>query len=574
MIDRATDYARRVVSGDVSAGKLHYLACKRHLDDLSRQGTEDFPYVWRPEESERRIDYAEKLTIIEGFKPKPLKLYGFQTFDVGCTFGWYNSKGFRRFRERYKSVARQHGKSLEQGILGTNIAAFSGYRFGQLYTAATKKRQAKIVWGEMAKFIKADHDLAEYFEVKEYKSLITAVNTQCTIEALSKEAGLDDGFRPLFASLDELHQMRDNGVYKALVNGTRNMPETLISMITTRGKDVNSFAYEMDSMCVQILLGTVSMDHMFVDIFCLDDGDDPFDESVWVKSNPIMANTEDGMEELRREAAKARAMGGSELADYLCKCMNMWVESTDDTFIPSEQIERAKSGLTLEDFRGERCWVGVDLSKGGDLTSVSIEFEIDGADSVAVFSHSFMPRGRLAEHIRSDIAPYDLWERQGLLTALGGPGEFRTDYHAVVKWLHDTVCEYELEIQAIGYDEHNADAFLVDLEAYGVPLIKVTQSARNLNDATVDVQLIAKSGKLAIERGNELLTWSIANARIVRNSFGEEKIDKVGGKKSSRRIDPVDAFIDAHYARIVMRESERVDVNAEMEKYLKAQGWA
>lgn len=573
MIDRATDYALRVVSGDIPAGKLHRLACKRHIDDLARQDTEGFPYIWRPEESERRIDYAEKLTIIEGFEPKPLKLYGFQAFDIGCTFGWYNMKGYRRFRERYKSVSRQHGKSLEQGIIGTNIAAFSGYRFGQLYTAATKKRQAKIVWGEMAKFIEADRDLAEYFEVKEYKSLITAVNTRCTIEALSKEAGLDDGFRPLFASLDELHQMRDNGVYKALVNGSRNMPETLISMITTRGKDINSFAYEMDSMCVQILLGAVSMDHMFIDIFCLDEDDDPFDESVWIKSCPIMATTEEGMEELRREAAKARAMGGMELADYLCKCMNMWVESTDSTFIPAEHIERAKSSLTLDDFRGERCWVGVDLSSGGDLTSVSIEFEI-GDGGVAAFSHSFMPRGRLREHIRSDTAPYDLWEKQGLIETLGGECEFRTDYHAVIGWLDGIVAEYELDVQAIGYDEHNADAFLVDLEAYGVPLIKVTQSARNLNDATVDMQLIAKSGKLAIERGNELLTWSIANARIVKNSFAEVKIDKLGGKKSSHRIDPVDALIDAHYARIVMRESERVDADAEMDKYLKALGWA
>ncbi len=144
MIDRATDYALRVVSGDIPSGKLHRLACKRQIDDLARQDTEGFPYIWRPEESERRIDYAEKLTIIEGFEPKPLKLYGFQAFDIGCTFGWYNMKGYRRFRERYKSVSRQHGKSLEQGIIGTNIAAFSGYRFGQLYTAATKKRQAKF----------------------------------------------------------------------------------------------------------------------------------------------------------------------------------------------------------------------------------------------------------------------------------------------------------------------------------------------------------------------------------------------------------------------------------------------
>lgn len=574
MTDRVTEYARRVVAGEVACGELHRLACKRHLDDLERVGTPGFPYTWDASEAERIIEYAESLTIIEGFEAKPLKLYDFQAFDLGCTFGWFNDRGFRRFRERYKSVSRQHGKSLEQGIIGSYIAAFSGYRFGQLYTAATKKRQAKIVWNEMAKFVAADPDLAEYFEVKDYKSEITALNTDCTITALSKDAGLDDGFRPLFASLDELHQMRDNGIYKALFNGARNMPETLISMITTRGKDIESFAYEMDTLAKSVLLGTVQMPEMFVDIFALDDGDDPFSEDNWIKSNPILATTEEGMDELRREAAKARAMGGQEMRDYLCKCMNVWVESADDTFIPPQHLANAKCALTLEDFRGERCWAGIDLSKGGDLTTVALEFEASGAGSAYLYSHSFMPRGRLSEHIRTDLAPYDLWERNGLLTAIGGKTDFRTDYKEIIRHLDGLIEAFDLKLQAVGYDEHNAEAFLADLERYGVPLIKVTQSAKNLNDATVDMQLIAKSGKLFMDERNELMAWSFANARLTRNSFDEVKIDKLGGKKSTHRIDPVDASIDAHYARLVMRENAVADVNEEFEKYMAAMGFA
>jgi phage terminase large subunit-like protein len=58
----------------------------------------------------------------------------------------------------------------------------------------------------MAKFIKTDADLQELFEIKDYKSLILAKDTESTIEALSKESGLDDGFRAIFASIDEYHQ--------------------------------------------------------------------------------------------------------------------------------------------------------------------------------------------------------------------------------------------------------------------------------------------------------------------------------------------------------------------------------
>ena len=52
MKDRATAYAEQVVAGDVVAGELHIQACRRHLRDLERQGTDEFPYLWRPEKSE------------------------------------------------------------------------------------------------------------------------------------------------------------------------------------------------------------------------------------------------------------------------------------------------------------------------------------------------------------------------------------------------------------------------------------------------------------------------------------------------------------------------------------------
>ena len=97
--------------------------------------------------------------------------------------------------------------------MGTYIAGFSGYKHGKLFTAATKKRQSRLAWEEMAKFVTIDPDLGELFDVKDYKSTIIAKETACTIEALSREAGLDDGFRSIFSSIDELHQHKDNKVY-------------------------------------------------------------------------------------------------------------------------------------------------------------------------------------------------------------------------------------------------------------------------------------------------------------------------------------------------------------------------
>lgn len=571
MIDRVTEYAKKVVAGEVTAGRLHILACKRHLYDLERQNTKDFPYYWDVEKANRIIEYAETLTIAEGSEPKPVKLLDCQAFDLAVPFGWFKLNGNRRFRRKYKSMARQNGKTFENGITGTYVSGFSGYRFGKLFTVATKKRQARLAWEEMAKFITIDEDLNELFKVQDYKSLITALETDCTIEALSKEAGLDDGFRSIYSSIDELHQHRDNKIYKAIYNGTRALKETLVSMITTRGDKLNSFCKEMDDYCIKILEGVTTAEDFFVDIYCLDKEDDIWDESNWIKANPFLASSEEGLETLRTDAKTAKDMGGSDLRDFLTKCLNMWVQNTDDQFINIEKWKECESDRTLEDFKYHECWVGLDLSSGGDLTTLALEFE-EPDEKFYLYSHSFMPRGRLAEHIETDLAPYDLWETSELLTVTGGSGDYKNDYKFIIKHLKDLQEKYKLKFMGIGIDPHNADGILSDLEEFGCPILLVTQSAKFLNDATVDIQLAVKSKKIEYDKNNELLTWSFTNAKTVKNSFGEIKVDKEPRAKF-KRIDPVDACIDAHVVRMKYKTKEVVDVKTELESYLEKMGW-
>lgn len=571
--DRVTEYAHKVASGKVVAGELHVLACKRHLNDLKRQRTDDFPYYYDPAKAMGIIEYAETLTIAEGSEPRPVRLIDSQAFDLGCTFGWFKvSNNKRRFRRRYKSMARQNGKTFENGIMGTYIAGFGGYNYGKLFTAATKKRQARLAWEEMSKFITVDPDLNEYFDVKDYKSVIEALATNCTIEALSREGGLEDGFRAIYASVDEIHQHKDNKIYKALYNGTRALDETLVSMITTRGDKLNSFCKEMDDYAIKILRGLATAEDFFIDIYCLDTKDDIWDPANWVKANPFICapGNEAKFETLKTDAQTAKDMGGADLRDFLTKSLNMWVQNTDDQFIHAEKWQKCGSVRTLENFRGRECWVGLDLSSGGDLTTFALEFP-DG-DKYYFYSHSFMPRGRLEEHIETDLAPYDLWVSMELITVTGGSTEFKNDYGFIIRELARLRDEYDLKFLGIGVDPHNFDGIRPDLEAFGVPVVIIVQSCKSLNDATVDLQLLCKSENLEYNQFNELLTWSFLNASIVRNSFDEIKVDKKPGQRY-RRIDPVDACIDAHACMLKNKTAETVDVGDELDKYLKAMGW-
>lgn len=558
-MDPVTKHAEMVVAGrtDYPNGELHILACKRHLEELEKQRTDEFPYYFDEKASKEIISFANDLTISEGFESRRVELLPHQEFDFGSLFGWKNEKGYRRFRRSYISIARQNGKSFMNGLLGTYIAGFSGYKKGKLFTAATKKKQARIVWEEMKNFVEADKDLSDMYRVQDWKSLITSKVTGCTIEALSKEGGLDEGFRSIFSSLDELHQMRDNSVYSSLYRGTRALAETLLSMISTRGKDANTFAYDIDNMAVSILEGIFLADDFYVNIYCADKDDKFSSDEGLIKANPLAVKIPVIWENVLADRESAFFMGGSELREFVTKSLNRWYEDSEDSYIDKEAWNANATDLNLESMRGRECFIGLDLSSGGDLTSIGFDFELGNGESF-IESHSFMPKGRLEEHIREDLAPYDVWLSKELLTVTGGEDAFITDYLFIINYLKQVIQDFELKPLGIGYDRHNISSLLPYLDDFGVPLMDIPQSARFLNDATQAIQLEIKSGKVKRNRRNELLSWSFGNATTEENSFGEIKVSKKG-KTRGRRIDPVDSIINARAMRLELKPP--VDLN-------------
>ncbi|MDI3477487.1 MAG: hypothetical protein PWQ59_1012 [Thermoanaerobacterium sp.] len=572
MQDRVTEYAEKVLNSEIIAGKYVKLASKRHLNDLEKQGTDEFPYVFSIEKAERVFRFAEKLKIAEGMETKPLKLYPFQEFILGSLFGWvHRETGYRRFRNSYIQMGRQNGKSILNAIIALYISTFDGYKYGQIYTAATKSEQAKIVLNEIVKFINADKDLQEFYKLKLYESTIEVLPTHSVIKALGRDTKTIDGFRPVLGIIDEYHAHKDNQIYKLLEDGTVNLPQALISVITTAGFNLNSPCKELYDYCVNLLEGVFENDRQFVYIAQLDKDDDIWDERNWIKANPLVCSTQQGVENIKTKASVAKQMGGEELRNFMTKTLNMWVEYKNNEYIDIEKWKACASDMTLEDMVGKECYVGLDLSSGGDLTSIALEFplNIDGQRKYFIHSHSFIPAKRLEEHIRTDKAPYDIWLKEGLLTVTETLGGIKTDYKYIIAYLNELIVKYNLKIKAIAYDPHNASAFLNDLESFGVDTVEIAQNTKSLNEPTIDFKLEVEAGNIIYNRKNSLLTWSVANAKLVYNSFGECKIDK---NYRNKRIDPIDAIIDAH--KLAMLDKGKVTINDLItEDNLKKWGW-
>lgn len=569
IMDRVTQYAEDVVKGSIKTGLYAKLACQRHLNDLEKSNTDEFEYYFNVEKVNKILDFAETLIIAEGEEETPVILEGFQIFILGSLNGWVNKiNNHRRFRNSYVQLGRQNGKSFLNGILATFYGNFSGYNYGQIYCTATKMDQAKIVFREIMKFINADKDLQELFKIKEYESTIECNLTKSTIKALGKDTKSIDGFRPLLGIVDEYHAHKDNQMYKLLEGGTRRMKECLISVITTAGFEINCPCYELYEYCCNLLIGLYTNEKQFVYITQMDKDDDIWDYENWIKANPLVCKDKENLENLISVGKTAKDIGGNDLRDFLVKGLNNWMQLSDNQYILVDDWKKCATNKTLKDFRGYKCNIGLDLSSGGDLTSLALIFVfMDGKDKkYFIHSHSFIPKMRVEEHIKTDRVPYDLWIKKGLLTVTETIGGIKTDYKYILRYLNDIICKYDLKVEQIGYDPRNADTFLVDLEEIG-DCVEIYQSARSLNDATEDFRLETKAGNIEYNKENELLTWSIINAKVVYN--GEFiKIDK---NKSHQRIDPIDAIIDAY--KLAFKDTSLIDYNELTNEYLNMMGW-
>lgn len=558
-MDRTTEYAKLVVNKKKIAGRKEYLACERHLQDLKRK---NFDYKFNKELAEKAINIINELVIGEGEEQQKLSTRGFQNFIIGSLFGWVKKKTKeRRFREAYIQVGRQNGKSILSGAMANQFATFSGYKLGRIFCAATKQEQANIVWDEIAKFIRSDNDLQEMYKITEHERTIKSFVTGNVIKSLGRDTKSADGFRSILAICDELHAHPNNQMYKLMLDGQISVDGALTLAITTAGFNLNGFCFEQYKFCEKVLEKVIDKESLFIFICEMDKDDDIWDYNNWAKSNPYLLfnsdNTinKDMVARLAEKAIEAKEKGGADLLNFMTKHLNYWVTNGVGGFVDLQKFKECESDFTIEDMKGKECYLGIDLSSGGDLTSISLVFPLEH-EKIYIYSHSFMPELRLAEHEKTDDVPYRMWVSKGLLTLTSGAFGVKTDYKFIINHLKELIEKYEIKIEEVGYDNHNASVFLQDLEFLACDLTEIKQSAKSLNDATVDFQLSVKANQLLYDKENDLLKWSIANATTTSNSFGEIKIDKQAQKY---RIDPVDAVIDAWKIMLVNKNEYSAD---------------
>ena len=323
--DPVTQYARDVLEGRITAGRLVRLACERHLQDLETGWQRGL--VWDPAAAQHVVDFYSFLRHSKGeWAGQVFKLQPWQQFRLGSVFGWKKEDGTRRFRVSYNEVARKNGKTTEAAGLALYMLDADNEPGSEVYTAATKRDQAMITWSEAARMVKRSKALSRRIQVYWGKGNMSIEETASKFECLGADEDTLDGLNVHCAIIDELHAHKTRAIWDVLETSTASRRQPLLWVTTTAGFDQSGICYELHNYSVEVLEGRIKDDSWFAYIATLDEGDDWQDEKVWIKANPNLGVSVK-LDDLRRLALKAKVTPTA-VANFLTKCMNVWTQQT------------------------------------------------------------------------------------------------------------------------------------------------------------------------------------------------------------------------------------------------------
>lgn len=547
-------YSNEILNGDIVACVKHKQSCQRFLNDLEKQGTENFPYVFDETKAGRFIEWMKLFKHRKGvLAGRYIDPHIIQKFIFANIYGWVKKdNGLRRFNKAYWQVARKNAKSQSLGTVGSYEASAFGEPSAEVYCAATKKSQSKIVWDEIDEMIKANENLRDKFKVA--YGTITHLKSGSTIKPLSKEdRKTGDGTSPSAFIVDEYHLHETAEMYDIGDTGMGARSQPLMMIITTAGFNLTNPCYRVEYKYVSQILdpnNPIENEQYFVMVNELDKDDDIKDENVWPKSNPIISSYDGGMNYLRGQLKIALDVP-EKMKTFLTKNMNIWVDQKDNGYMMMDRWSKCEREVDLSILENLECTVGVDLSAKIDLTSVGFEFDLPDGKRL-VLSHSFMPEDTLRAKTNSDKVPYALWVEQGWITMT--PGAV-VDYNFIKSYIKNFEEKYKSRVKEICADPWNATQFMQDMEREGYVVIEIRQGIATLGGPTKDFREQVYQKKI-IHNNNPVLTWAVGNAVTRQDANENIMLDK---SKATERIDPIAAQLNAH-VRAMLFDSE-IDLN-------------
>lgn len=544
-VERAIDYAKQITKKKNSELSCKYVkqACNRFLNDLKR---DDF--YMNDNQANGWCSFLEKMPHVKGRWAADNLTLVLSEYQIFCTvniYGFYlKNKDKRRFREVYIEVPRKNGKSFYVASLALGMLTIDNEYGAEVYCGATSEKQAWEIFRPAKQICEKLPDLKSKFHLEVNAKTLTIMKTGSRFEPVIGDPG--DGSSPSCGIADEFHEHKTSDLVDTFITGMGAREQPLMIMITTAGSDMGGPCYEKRDDVIQILNGTVQDDLIFGIIYTID-VDDQWDTiEAQVKANPNYGVSVDS-DFLKGQLTQARRSPIKQVA-YKTKHLNMWVGAKAAWMnMLSYQACKVKN-LNIEDFKGRKCFIGIDLASKIDIASMAILFTPEhGDDKYSVFVKHYLPEDVIQE---GGNTRYKGWHAGGHFEAT--PGNV-IDYGYIEEDLLKLKSLYE--IQEVPYDPFQATQFSTRMQAEGFPMIEVGATVKNFSEPMKELEALILKKKIQFT-DCPVLTWMFGNCVA--------KLDKKDNifpnkERNENKIDGVVALIMAVNRAMFHEENGSID---------------
>ncbi|KAF1084848.1 Phage Terminase [Sporotomaculum syntrophicum] len=460
-------------------------------------------------------------------------------------FGTLNEDGTRQYRTCYVEIPRKNGKSELGAAVALKLLFADNEPGAEIYSAAADRDQAAIVFNTAAQMVRQNPKLAKRCKIIDSQKRIVIPATGSFYRAISADAHTKHGFNAHGIIFDELHTQPNRELWDVLTTsgGTRTQP--LIFAITTAGYDRNSICWEQHEYAQKIIDGVIEDKTFLPVIYAAGKEDDWRDEKVWYKANPALS-TFRGIEEMRAMAKKAEQVPALQNT-FRRLYLNQWTQQ-EDRWLDLAAWDATAGTIEPDELLGKCCFGGLDLASTTDIAAFVLVFPMDDGGFV-VLPHFWIPRDNMRERINRDRVPYDVWTRQGLITATEGNV---IHYEAIRRHIEQLGQLYN--IREIAFDRWGAVQITTELDDAGFTVVQFGQGFASMSPPTKELLNLVLSKKL-VHGGNPVLRWMADNMVVKQDPAGNVKPDK---SKSSEKIDGMVALIMALDRATRYQESESV----------------
>lgn len=547
------EYYSQIKSGSIVACEEIKCIYQRMVEEMDvSQKDDSFPFWFSEESGQYVIDF------IEGYckhyqgdhAGELVKLELFQKAFVQCLFGWLEKEtNRRRFREYFFEVARKHGKSFLSGCLADYMLVADGEQGAEVYSAATKLDQAKIIYNVAKNIIDQDDDLRAL--VKSTREGLSFKMTRSIMKPLPNESKSLDGLNIHFAALDEIHEQKDRNMYDVLRQGMKARKQPLIGCITTSGFRREGLYDSLHDYAAEVAKGNIKDDRIFPVIYKLDAVEEWQDPKCWIKANPGLGTIKSYVQ-LADDVERARN-DASYLPTLLVKDFDMKQNETS-AWLPMDSIINVETA-DMEYLSHSYAIAGCDLSSTLDLTCATLLIRKPDDENYYVLQRYFIPQAK-ADAVQTSgaqEAPYKLWAEQDWLTICPGAS---VDYHQVTEWFNEMVVKYDIRPLWVCYDRALAGYWQEEMAEMGYDMQKIAQGPYTWSYPMKMLEGLLSEHKI-IYQNNPILRWCLCNtAKKSTNADGIESIQPVKIQQT-RRIDGMVSLLNA-YVGYVQHEDEYI----------------